>query len=315
MKKLLLSFSLLFAIGSINAQSLYTYGFNNGTAGLTTDGWVRTNQSSPATATLWGIPTAAPTATFSGGAQSLPAISFALVNFTSVGVLTPGGTTPSTGSGPISNWLISPSITVQNGDVISFYSRLGQNATSTTTEYPDRLQLRMSTDGGFTTDPSTGPTDVGTFTNLLVDINPNLVTGIYPRIWTNYTYTVTGLSSPTDVKFGFRYFVNDGGQDGANSNIIGIDTFSVDRPLATESFFTQNFKVYPNPATTVVNLSSKNNTTINQVQITDLNGRVIKSIAVNEVATQINIADLNSGVYFLKATSNNGVGVTKIVKK
>lgn len=89
----------------------------------------------------------------------------------------------------------------------------------------------------------------------------------------------------------------------------------VSAPLKTDTFFTQNFKVYPNPATTVVNLSSKNNTTINQVQITDLNGRVIKSIAVNEVVTQINIADLNAGVYFLKATSNNGVGVTKIVKK
>ncbi|WP_396212526.1 T9SS type A sorting domain-containing protein [Flavobacterium sp.] len=29
----------------------------------------------------------------------------------------------------------------------------------------------------------------------------------------------------------------------------------------------------------------------------------------------MNVADLNSGVYFLKASSENGVGTSKIVKK
>lgn len=312
MKKLLLSFSLVFAIGSTNAQSLYTYGFDGVTADLATAGWVRTNQSTPATATLWGIPSAAPTTTFAGGGQAGGAISFALVNYTSTGTLTATG---ATGTGTISNWLISPSITVENGDIVSFYTRIGRNSTTGLASYADNLELRMSTNGGFTTDPSTGSADVGDYTNLLVEVNPALNLTSYPLTWFKYSYTITGLSGPTEAKFGFRYYVTNGGNDGANSDIIGIDTFSVDRPLATESFFTQNFKVYPNPATTVVNLSGKNNTTINQVQITDLNGRVIKSIAVNEVTTQINIADLNSGVYFLKATSNNGVGVTKIVKK
>jgi Secretion system C-terminal sorting domain len=310
MKKLLLSLSFIASFGVSKAQVIYSYGFPT-TAALTTDGWSRTNQSDPATATLWGVPTTAPTTTFVGGAQSTPAVSFAVVNFTSVGVLTATG---STGAGPISNWLISPVVNIQNGDVVSFYSRLGQNSTSTGTEYPDRLQLRMSQTGAFTTPPSTGSEDIGSFDDVLVDINPDLTTGIYPRIWTKYSYTVAGLAGPTDVKFGFRYYVLDGGNEGANSNVIGIDTFAVNRtPLATDAFFTSNFSVSPNPAKDVLNFSNRNNTIISNIALTDVNGRVVKQI--NNSVSQINISELTSGVYFLKITSDKGIGTTKIVKQ
>lgn len=118
------------------------------------------------------------------------------------------------------------------------------------------------------------------------------------------------------MKLGFRYYVTDGGPTGNNSDIIGLDTVSIDRPLSTDSFFAQNFAVYPNPADNVINISNKNNTTLNQVQVTDLNGRVVKSVNVNGVAnTQINIGDLNAGVYFLKVTNSQGVGTTKFIKK
>ncbi len=232
MKKLLLSALFLVSIGTIKAQNIYNYGFTTGNAGLTTDGWQTTNQSNPATVRVWSIPAAAPTTTFDGGAQSLPASSFAIVDYTSVGTLITGPV-GSSGSGPISNWLISPEITVKNGDLISFYTRKALISTSTTAvDYPDRLQLRMSTGGAFTVNPSSGSTDLGTFTNLLVDVNPTLIAGVYPRTWTKYTYTVAGIATPTSVKFAFRYFVTSGGAEGANSDRIGLDTFSVDTPEA-----------------------------------------------------------------------------------
>ncbi len=232
MKKLLLSLALLASIGTLKAQNVYNYGFTTGNAGLATDGWQTTNQSNPATVRVWTVPAAVFTTTFDGGAQSLPASSFAIVDYTSVGVLI-AGPVGSSGSGPISNWLISPEITVKNGDVISFYTRKALISTSTTAvDYPDRLQLRMSTDGAFTINPSTGPTDIGTFSTLLVDVNPTLVAGVYPRTWTKYSYTVVGIATPTSVKFAFRYFVTSGGAEGANSDRIGLDTFSVDTPEA-----------------------------------------------------------------------------------
>ncbi len=229
MKIILLFLGLFVAVTAVKAQNVYNYGFTTGNAGLTTDGWQTTNQSSPATATLWAVPVSVILGTFDGGAQSLPVSSFANVNFTSVGVLIPGPI-GSTGSGPISNWLISPEITVKNGDEVSFYTRKGMVSTSTSADYPDRLQLRMSTVGALTVNPSTGPTDLGTFTNLLVDVNPTLIAGVYPRTWKKYTYTVVGITTPTTVKFGFRYFVTNGGIEGLNSDRIGLDTFSVDVP-------------------------------------------------------------------------------------
>src|SRR5687768_13099831 len=130
MKKTLLSLFLISFFGSVNAQNVYNYGFSGVTADLATAGWVRTNQSvSPGTTpTLWTIASYTPVVVNAGGTnanafgdmvytagQTSPVPngqagggnSFALVNYTST-------TSTSTTAGTISNWLISPDITVQN---------------------------------------------------------------------------------------------------------------------------------------------------------------------------------------------------------
>ena len=307
MKKLLLSFSLVFVLATAQAQNLFTYGFDNPTATMySTDGWIGTNQSSPTYvgAPVWGIPTAAPTTTFAGGAQAGAAFSFALINFTST------GTSATTGAGTISNWLISPSISVDNGDVISFYTRIGRN---TAALYADNLELRMSTNGAFTANPAAGADDVADFTNLLVEVNPALDLTSYPETWGQYSYTVTGLTGPTEIKLGFRYYVTDGGPVGANSDIIGLDSVSIDRSLSTDSFFRNNFTVSPNPTSSILNIANDSNVAINSIQITDMNGRIVKE--VKGMTNQINVSELNAGLYFLKVTSNEGTGTTKIIKK
>lgn len=307
MKKLLLSFSMLLALGSAQAQNIFNFGFEGTTANMyTTLGWTGTNQSTPVYtgAPVWGIPTAAPTTTFAGGAQAGTPASFALINYTST------GTSATAGSGTISNWLISPIITVQNGDVVSFYTRIGRNSAAA---FADNLQLRISTDGAFGVIPSGGATDVGSFTTLAVEVNPNLNLTSYPTTWGQFTYTFTGLTGPTDVQLGFRYYVTDGGPSGANSDIIGIDTVSVDRPLSTDSFFSGNFTVSPNPTADILKIANNTNVNVTSIEVTDMNGRVVKQ--VKGMVDQINVAELNAGVYFLKIASDKGTGTTKIIKK
>jgi hypothetical protein len=313
MKKLLYLFMLIPVLG-ISQTNVYSYGFEGVTADLTTAGWLRTNQSAPATAVLWGIPTAQPSTTFAGGAQAGAVTSFALVNFTSVGVLT---TTGSTGSGTISNWLISPLVNVKNGDIISFYTRIGRNSTTGLASFADNLEMRLSTNGDFTVNPTNGATDLGDFTTLCVAVNPNQDLLSYPLVWTRLSYTVVGIPTETPCKVAFRYFVTDGGNDGANSDIIGIDTFSVDRPTAsTQEFFANNFSIQPNPVNDVFNLTSNNGSAIENVKVIDINGRVVNEINVSDSESiQVNVSDLNSGVYFVKVQSELGVGTSKIVKK
>jgi hypothetical protein len=68
---------------------------------------------------------------------------------------------------------------------------------------------------------------VGNFTDLLIDINPNLVksgTGAYPATWTKYTLMVRNIPQPEPRRFAFRYFVPNGGTTGPNSEAIGIDS-------------------------------------------------------------------------------------------
>lgn len=330
MKKLLLSF-ILFSISFVQGQNLYNYGFNAPTATMvSTDGWVRTNQStSPSTTSLWSVGsytavtvsatvsatpfqnqayTTGQTCPIPNGQDGSPN-SFALVNYTST------SSTAATGA-TISNWLISPAVTVQNGDVVSFYTRIGKYSATGAASFADNLQLRMSTNGAFTANPSAGPTDVADYTNLLVEVNPNLDLSSYPTTWTQYTYTISGLAAPTSVNFAFRYYVTDGGVNGSNSDIIGIDTFSVDRPTAsTDSFFKNNLSISPNPTKDVINITNINNVVLNSAVVTDVNGRTVKEVNFKDaINAQINISELNSGVYFLKVATDQGVGTSKVIK-
>lgn len=297
MKKTLLFMMMCGSFLTVSAQNLFSEGFNT-FSNLAGAGWISTNQSSPLGASLWAQGGGG---AFTTGGQAGGATSFALCNFNS----TTGG------SGTISNWLITPVLNLQNGDVITFYTRKGGDGTGTI--YADRLELRLnSTDTSTGGNPS-GATGVGAFTTLAVSVNPNLTTSGYPFTWTQYSYTVTGLTGVVPCRVGFRYFVTSAGPSGANSDIIGIDTFSVDRPLSSETFFKNNFSIYPNPVNNVLNVTMKNEININSVSITDLNGRVI--LLSNSTNTSIDVSNLSSGVYFVSIETNEGKGTSKFVKK
>jgi len=118
----------------------------------------------------------------------------------------------------ISNWLLTPVLNLRNGNVLTFYTR-----TVHTPMFPDRLQVRMSTNGASTNVGSTA-TSVGDFTTLLLNINPNYTTNGYPNVWTQFTVTLSGLPpAGATGRLAFRYFVENAGFSGANSDYIGID--------------------------------------------------------------------------------------------
>lgn len=296
MKKLLLSLLLVPMFGI--SQNIYNYGFNSPNATLTgVDGWTQTNQSVPLGASIWSVPTAAPTTTFGNAGQAGGGISFCVVNFNST-----------TGANTISNWLITPSITVKNGDVVTYYTRIGATAAA----FADNLQVRLSS-ATTTVVPAGGNAALGSFTTLLDEVNPGFDLTSYPVTWTQRSITISGLPTLTPVKFAFRYYVTDGGPAGNNSDVIGIDTFSVDRtPLKSDEFINNNFSISPNPANDIVNITKNGSLEIITASITDINGRVVKQVN-NDVST-INVSDLNAGVYFLKLATNEGSGVTKLIK-
>ncbi len=177
-------------------------------------GWGIQNLSSAPGTLSWFQGNSSVFSAFSGGPNDYYA-----ANFNSQG----------TTQGGISNWLTTPVVSIYNGAVLQFATR----TPNTATVFPDGLQVRMSTSGTASTIP-TGTTSVGPFTTLLLDINPLLSTSTasavsngsvngYPNAWTVYTVQISGVTGTVTGRFAFRYFVNDGGPNGANSSYIGID--------------------------------------------------------------------------------------------
>jgi hypothetical protein len=196
-----------------------TEGFDDITT-LVPGGWFMQNNSQPGPGT---------TGWFQGNDTVFPAQGGATTSY--IGTNFNNGTGVST----LSNWLLTPALSLQNGVQLTFWTR-----TVDTPSFPDRLQVRMSLNGA-STNVGTQATDVGDFTTLLLDINPTYTTDGYPNVWTQFTVTVSGIASPTQGRLALRYFVENGGPSGANSDYIGIDTLSIHlgcgpTPCPTASF-------------------------------------------------------------------------------
>lgn len=199
--------SLIFlsaATMSLAHGAILTEGFDD-VAALTGAGWVIVNNSNPVGPLSW----------FQGNNSVFPSQAGAINAYAAANLNSTGN------NGDISTWLLSPTISVVNGDQVTFFSRTVDNPS-----FPDRLELRFSTNGA-STDVGATSTSVGDFSILLLSINPSLTTSGYPTVWTTYTATISGLGGPTSGRLAFRYFVTDAGLAGNNSDYIGIDTLTV----------------------------------------------------------------------------------------
>lgn len=78
--------------------------------------------------------------------------------------------------------------------------------------------------------------------------------------------------------------------------------FGADATLSTDdNAFTSGFKMFPNPASSFLNISSSNNNILNY-EIYDISGRLIKKENVENKNSQIFVNNLASGVYLIKFT-------------
>lgn len=71
--------------------------------------------------------------------------------------------------------------------------------------------------------------------------------------------------------------------------------------------------VYPNPATDFINVKTVNDVENTQIEIFDMNGRLIKVIDSIKKNNPISILELPKGVYFLRVSSSNNT--VKFIKE
>lgn len=84
--------------------------------------------------------------------------------------------------------------------------------------------------------------------------------------------------------------------------------------LGTDSFNTNNSAVfYPNPFSNslYVDLNKSDKT---ELQVLDVNGKVVIAETLNEESNELDTSNLSSGMYFIKVSSENGNTVKKVIK-
>jgi len=83
--------------------------------------------------------------------------------------------------------------------------------------------------------------------------------------------------------------------------------------LGVEETLDSKIKIHPNPANTILYISNSSNYSINSLQITDLQGKLV--IQVHNNTSQQDISSLVAGVYFVKIITDKGSLVKKIIKE
>lgn len=166
---------------------------------LAASGWVQVNGSSPA---LPGDPWFQGNPGVFDSASGAPD-SYVATNYTSAGF-----------GGIVSNWLILPELSLNSFNMFTF-------ATRSAGTFPDRLEVRLSTNGS--------STSLGDFSTLLFTINPALNPGGpdgFPTDWTSYTIDLGAVLGPLGVngRLAFRYFIDD---NSVNGDYVGIDSVRV----------------------------------------------------------------------------------------
>jgi hypothetical protein len=127
-----------------------------------------------------------------------------------------------------------------------------------------------------------------------------------------YTTHTATYTAPAAGIYYFSIFNNS--TPGATQTFLFLDTLVMSTNLSTNDFFVDSFSVFPNPTSDVLNISSSNSADITKLSVVDVNGRTVKNLE-GGVINQVNVADVNSGVYFVNIESNGGKVTKKFIKQ
>lgn len=200
---------------------------------------------------------------------------------------------PSTTGGPVANddWLISPVINLgTTNNELKFWVKSLSNS----------YGLEKYRVGVYVGTGTPSPAD---FTFLGIGV----LTAPYPA-WEEKTFSLNAYSNQS-IRIGIKCQT-------ADAYMFMVDDFRVTSSnLKVDEFFSSKFSTYPNPANNIVTISNTDNILLTNVVITDINGRNVKEVKVNNASeTEINISDLTAGIYFMNIQTDNGKAVKKIIK-
>ncbi|MBL4587531.1 MAG: T9SS type A sorting domain-containing protein [Flavobacteriales bacterium] len=154
------------------------------------------------------------------------------------------------------------------------------------------------------------PLGGGVFTprvlNCIVHYSSEVTSGL------SYQWSPTGgtggsaLVTPNqDITYTLTATVDgcEGSGDAAVSMTVGI-----------EEVLKNNFKVFPNPANNMINLTTIDPVELSSIELMEVSGRVVYSQSPNSLVsqTQIPVSQLANGIYFLRLKMNDGEATFRV---
>jgi len=192
-------------------------------------------------------------------------------------------------SGPSIHWIVNMNVQIDSGNFIPGTDVL--DVAGSFNDWPATLAedyiLSPMGDGKY--EITVSDFEVGDMIEYKFRINGDWSTSEFPNGGPNRTYTV---------------------EDGMNE----IEVWYNDQSAGINESVQQAYNIYPNPVND--NLFIGNMKNVSKIEILDVAGHVVKSVDYSNVVerTQINISDLNSGMYILTIYEGSKSSATKLLK-
>ena len=164
---------------------------------------------------------------------------------------------------------------------------------------------------------------IGTTVMLKLEDGSFLQNSLYDQIATTTTKTGEWELLHFEFDYSTTYFNHvvlmfDFGNvgDGSESSTFYFDNIiqtSWSEILSVDETEFNLFHIAPNPASQYWNLESES--TIHNVQVYDIQGKLVLELHPNAKQTQLNNSQIADGIYFSKITTSSGVGTQKLIKK
>jgi len=134
-----------------------------------------------------------------------------------------------------------------------------------------------------------------------------------------YTKTINVPSNASVGTVRMRLRLFDTGSSGANATPCGIADYGevedyslhISYPTDVTNLSDKIFNLYPSPNNGVFTINTTSS--YNKVMITDVSGKMVYNKEIDNSVISIKLTNITKGIYFVRVSNENGVGVQKII--
>jgi hypothetical protein len=123
------------------------------------------------------------------------------------------------------------------------------------------------------------------------------------------SYTITGLTPSTTYEVQVQADCGNGNTSDWSASYIFTTTTGLD------SWLENSVKVFPNPASSMLNVQWTMGNEAATIEILDVYGKLLHIMSVTDEITTINVSDLANGMYFVRVTMDEGTVTKTFVKQ